>query len=151
MSKLYVDEIRGKTTGIYPIISERPLPVFSASHSGSLVISNAVLTSSNCYDTVFVNQGNHFNLSTGEFTCPVNGIYRIAARMTSTNVTTNVRLQKNGSTLSEVYSDGVGSNYDVGGEAITECVIGDTLRIQVATCNTLGGDQHKHFAFYLMR
>lgn len=151
LSKLYVDEIAPKTAGTYPVISEMPLPVFCASHSGAMSLSNVVLTSANSYDTVRVNQGNHMNLSTGEFTCPVDGIYRIAARMTSTNVTTNVRLQKNGSTLAEVYSDGVGSNYSVSGEAVTECVAGDTLRIQVASCNTLGGAQHKNFTFYLMR
>lgn len=151
MSKLYVNEIAPKTAGTYPVISEMPLPVFCASHSGAMSLSNVVLTSANAYDTVRVNQGNHMNLSTGEFTCPVDGIYRGAVRMTVGNSTTNVRIQKNGSTLTEAYSDAVGSNYSVSGEVVTECVAGDTLRIQVASCTTLGGAQHKNFTFYLMR
>ena len=126
------------------------LPVASFSDTRTLNISNAVLTSSNFYNHEWVNQGNHLNTSTGNFTCPVDGVYRIFVRFTSTNNTSNVRLQKNDSTINEAYSDAVGGNYTVSSEAVVDCNAGDTLRIQVASLQTAGNKQHHQVTFMFL-
>ena len=125
-------------------------PVYSASDSRTLQVSNGVLTSSNFYNTPHVNVGNHMNTGTGNFTCPVAGVYRIYFRATHTNSGCNVRLQKNGSTINEAYSDAVGSTYSVSSEAVVSCAANDTLRIQVHSVHANGGSQHKQVTFQLL-
>ena len=125
-------------------------PVYSASDSRTLQISNGVLTSSNFYNTPHVNVGNHMNTGTGNFTCPVAGVYRIYFRATHANSGCNVRLQKNGSTINEAYSDAVGSTYSVSSEAVVSCAANDTLRIQVHSVHANGGSQHKQVTFQLL-
>ena len=125
-------------------------PIASLSDSRAIDLSNTVLTSSNFYNDTRVNQGSYFSGSTGRFTCPVDGVYRIYFRCTATQMNTNVRLQKNGSTVNEAYSDVTSVNDSVSSEAIMSCVAGDYLQIQVARLKTLGGSQHKQVTFQLI-
>ena len=131
-------------------VQDPNLPVASLSSTLEVALGNTVLTSSNFYNVTHVNQGNHFNASTGEFTCPVHGVYRIYFRATTDNDTgnrANVRLQKNGSTINEAYCTQVGEYTNVSSEAVVLCNANDTLRIQVNTLHTMNGDQHKQVTF----
>ena len=97
-----------------------------------------------------LNQGNHFNAATGEFTCPVHGVYRIYFRATLDNDAgnrANVRLQKNGSTINEAYCTQDTYYTSVSSEAVVLCNANDTLRIQANTLHTMSGDQHKQVTF----
>lgn len=125
-------------------------PVYSASDSRALSAGTSHLNSSNFYNHVYVNVGNHMNTSTGNFTCPVAGIYRIYFRATHNNSGCNVRLQKNGTTINEAYSDAPGSTYSVSSEAVVSCAANDTLRIQFHSINIVGGHQHKQVTFQLL-
>jgi len=122
-------------------------PIASLSDSRTNSITNAVLTSSNFYDTVGLNQGNHFNASTGRFTCPVAGVYRIYFRCSGTNAI-NVRLRHNGGVVNEAYANT--SNTSVSSEVVIRCNADDYLDIQAASLYTVGGSQHKQVTFQLL-
>ena len=108
---------------------------------------NAVLTSANFYNYEWLNNGNHFNASTGRFTCPVDGIYRIYFRVTATAIT-NVRLQKDGGTINEAYAGASTSGQrSVSSEAIVSCDANDYLNIQVSELTPQGGTQHCQVTF----
>jgi len=123
-------------------------PIGSFSHSANVNYSQDDLTSANFYSHTWVNQGNHFNASTGRFTCPVAGIYRIYFRATGTG-NSNIRLRKNGSTINEAYEN-AGTNHSVSSEAVFSCAANDYLHIQIASGNFLSGTQHKQVTFELM-
>jgi len=128
-------------------------PIASLSHSGAVDIDNTdtELTSSNFYDKVWVNNGNHFNASTGRFTCPVDGIYRIYFRCTSSDTgRNNIRLRKNGSSINEAYHLGSVDRYSVSSEAVVSCIANDYLHIQVRDLNANSGNQHKQVTFQLI-
>ena len=131
-------------------VQDANLPVASLSSTFEVAISNAVLTSTNFYNVTHLNQGNHFDASTGEFTCPVHGVYRIYFRATLDNVAgnrANVRLQKNGSTINEAYCTQDTYYTNVSSEAVVLCNANDTLRIQANSLHTMSGDQHKQVTF----
>jgi hypothetical protein len=129
------------------IVRKLKHPIASLSDSRTSTI-NGDLDSTNFYDSIWVNQGSHFNASTGRFTCPVDGIYRIYFRATvSGNM--NVRLRKNGATINEAYGDGTG-NHGVASEAVVACSVNDYLHIQSAGFSCLGGTQHKQVTFELL-
>jgi hypothetical protein len=123
-------------------------PIASLSDTRTNTISNADATSANFYNHTWVNQGNHFNASTGRFTCPVDGIYRIYFRATATG-NTNVRLKKNTGTINEAY-EATGTNHSVSSEAVIPCSANDYLHIQIANLDALSGTQHKQVTFELM-
>ncbi len=111
--------------------------------------NEVVLTSSNFYNQTHINQGSHFNASTGRFTCPVDGVYRIFFRASEEDSTsTNVRLQKNGVTINEAY-DKSGNN-SVSSEVVIGCSANDYLQIQVNRLKAVSGGQHKQVTFQLI-
>ena len=128
------------------------MPIASVSSSHAVDLTNVVLTSSNFYNTTYVNQGSHFNASTGRFTCPVAGVYRIYFRATcSQDQHTNVRLRKNGNTINEAYANhNTGESSSDSSEAVINCSANDYLEIQVSRLKTLGGAQHKQVTFQLL-
>lgn len=130
------------------IVTLPALPVASLSDTRTINLSNVDLTSSNFYNHTWVNQGNHFNATTGRFTCPVDGVYRIFWRHSEYNAA-NVRLRKNGSTINEAYSNLTAYN-TASSEAIIECNANDYLHIQVASLEAIGGTQHKQCTFMLL-
>jgi len=124
-------------------------PRASLSHSGTVSQSGPVLTSSNFYDTTYCNIGNHFNASTGRFTCPVAGVYRLYLRYTSSGSGANVRLRKNASTVTEAYDQLSGAS-SVSSEIVVSCQANDFLDIQAHTMQAVGGTQHKQVTFELL-
>ena len=126
------------------------LPIASLSDDRSSTLNNQVLSSPNFYNHTWLNNGNHFNASTGRFTCPVDGIYRIYFRVTAT-AGTNVRLQQNGGTINEAYAGASTSGQrSVSSEAIISCSANDYLNIQVSTLTPQGGKQHCQVTFQLL-
>jgi hypothetical protein len=124
-------------------------PIAAYSDTRSINLADVELTSSNFYNSQFVNRGGHFNTSTGRFTCPVGGVYRIMWRHTE-SVNANVRLQKNGATISEGYSSNQGTHNSVSAFAVVNCAANDYLSIQVSDFQTIGGTQHKFVSFELI-
>jgi hypothetical protein len=123
------------------------LPIASLSDSRNSYIYNADLTSANFYNHTWLNNGNHFNASTGRFTCPVDGIYRIYFRVTAT-AATNVRLRKDGGGINEAYAGASNNNQrSVSSEAIVSCDANDYLHIQVNSLTPQGGTQHCQVTF----
>jgi hypothetical protein len=123
------------------------LPIASLSDSRNSYIFNADLTSANFYNKTWINNGNHFNASTGRFTCPVDGIYRIYFRVTAT-AATNVRLRKDGGGINEAYAGASNNNQrSVSSEAIVSCDANDYLHIQVSELTPQGGTQHCQVTF----
>lgn len=141
----FTERMRINSSGI---VTKPYQPIGSFSHTASVNYSQDDLTSANFYSHTWVNQGNHFNASTGRFTCPVAGIYRIYFRATGTG-NSNIRLRKNGSTINEAYEN-AGTNHSVSSEAVFSCAANDYLHIQIASGNFLSGTQHKQVTFELM-
>jgi len=141
----FTERMRIDSSGI---VTKPYQPIGSFSHSASVNYSQDDLTSANFYSHTWVNQGNHFNASTGRFTCPVAGIYRIYFRATGSG-NSNIRLRKNGSTVNEAYEN-AGTNHSVSSEAVVPCAANDYLHIQIASGNFLSGTQHKQVTFELM-
>ena len=69
MSKIFVDEIRPKV-GTAVVMPEKP--AFSAVRVSSQTLNNSTVV---C-DTVITNVGGHYSGSTGQFTCPIAGLYQ---------------------------------------------------------------------------
>jgi hypothetical protein len=129
------------------IVRKSKHPIASVTDDRTSTI-NGDLNGTNFYNSIWANQGSHFNASTGRFTCPVDGIYRIYFRATvSGNM--NVRLRKNGASINEAYGDGSG-NHSVSSEAVVICSANDYLHIQSAGFSCLGGTQHKQVTFELL-
>tara|TARA_Y100000004_G_C8622987_1_gene289653 strand:- start:280 stop:480 length:201 start_codon:yes stop_codon:yes gene_type:complete len=63
---------------------------------------------------------------------------------------TNVRLQKNGTTVNEAYDDYAGDEQSVSSEAVVDCAANDYLQIQVSRLKAIGGTQHKQVTFQLI-
>ena len=104
------------------------------------------------YNNVLLNDGNCYNSSTGRFTCPVAGRYRVQANdMSAFQAATGCYLivNKNGSAVSGIgYSraDGVAHNH-ASITAIIQCAVGDYLTLQQATSSYGNGYNHATFEF----
>jgi len=124
------------------------LPIASLSDDRSSQLNSVDLTSANFYNHTWLNNGNHFNASTGRFTCPVDGIYRIYFRVTSQGgYAVNVRLRKDGGGINEAYAGTGGNQRSVSSEAIVSCDANDYLHIQVHELRPQGGTQHCQVTF----
>jgi len=73
MSKLYVDEIRPKTSGSQVVMPERP--AFHAYPSASTTLLDGNDHQVLPFNATNFNIGGHFSTSTHVFTCPVDGLY----------------------------------------------------------------------------
>ena len=124
------------------------LPIASLSDSRNSQLNSVDLTSANFYNHTWLNNGNHFNASTGRFTCPVDGIYRIYFRVTAqAGYAVNVRLRKDGGGINEAYAGTGGNQRSVSSEAIVSCDANDYLHIQVHELRPQGGTQHCQVTF----
>jgi hypothetical protein len=124
------------------------LPIASLSDSRNSQLNSVDLTSANFYNHTWLNNGNHFNASTGRFTCPVDGIYRIYFRVTAQGgYAANVRLRKDGGGINEAYAGTGGNQRSVSSEAIVSCDANDYLHIQVHELRPQGGTQHCQVTF----
>ena len=123
-------------------------PMASVNYTGaSIGAFNPIL-----YNNVLLNDGNCYNSSTGRFTCPVAGRYRVQANdMSVFQAATGCYLivNKNGSAVSGIgYSraDGVAHNH-ASITAIIQCAVGDYLTLQQATSSFGNGYNHATFEF----
>jgi len=75
MSKLYVDEIRPKTSGKHVIMPENP--AWSVKMSSGAYVALGVTPV--IFDVAEINRGGAYNTSTGVVTIPQSGVYNITA------------------------------------------------------------------------
>jgi hypothetical protein len=92
------------------------------------------------FNDVKLNRGNCYNSSTGIFTCPAAGVYRVHAEALTGNVTTSchVKVYKNGSSVvaSGAHSNYQGSTYyTIGTEALVQCAVNDQLSVFMSSSN----------------
>lgn len=78
MSKLYVDEIRPKTSGKHVIMPEKP-SFFAYRDDDGWVSLGGTSTVTQVWNATEFNIGNHYDTSTGRFTAPVDGVYQFYA------------------------------------------------------------------------
>jgi hypothetical protein len=136
------------------------LPVLDCSHSAPVNYTDVVLTSSNFYDSVFINNGNHFNASTGRFTVPVAGYYHFSFQTNTASLdpNVNIRLRKNGVANAEagceVYNQN-GAGGQAGSSNLSDTLYyanaGDYFDVQCAAIVTQGGTQHCRMFIYLIQ
>jgi len=115
-------------------------PMLSASRTTNFGSNNASQTLIN-YDTAQVNVGNHYNTTSGLFTCPVNGNYRVTAFGMNVGATVNgafvynaVSVRKNNSQIAATaynYGDGY---VHISGNWIISASAGDSISIFTASC-----------------
>lgn len=127
------------------IVTRPNHPVFSGYQSGSNTGSTGGSTD---YLVVcngaYINNGSHYNTSTGIFTCPVAGMYRVSCYTMSITASANgvyyatrVRLYKNGSGTGN-YGYNYGDGYrHVSGNWAVNCAANDTLGFM--SNDSLGG------------
>ena len=129
--------------------------VFSGAYVGSGAANFGTSEFTMNFNTVHVNQGNHYNTSTGEFTCPVAGSYWIAAQahlqMQTGGAYTTYRLQKNGALQSNAWkADGSGGTLFA--HCIVSCAANDILRVRVLTTDSTQYTSERYWVatIYLM-
>lgn len=81
------------------------------------------------FNTVFQNQGNHYNTSTYKFTCPVDGVYLVTGVVITQNDgdKDGMVLRKNGTIVSRSYTNYRG----VKGTFVVKCAANDTLELWI--------------------
>ena len=136
------EQMRINSSGI---VTKPNHPLFSGYQSGSNTGSTGGSTD---YLIVcngsYVNNGSHYNTSTGVFTCPVDGIYIVHAYAMSITATadgvfyaTRLRLYKNGAGIGN-YAYNYGDGYrHVSGNWAINCSTNDTLGVM--SNDSLGG------------
>ena len=145
MSKIYVDEIAPKTAGrvIAPQVNAFALVTLTSANSqdtsNPYAPSNATAIK---FDMVTINRGSVYDSSTGRFTAPVAGIYRLSFSLLKDDESGGVfdaLVRKNGSSSSsQAFKNGRAysndSNYaQVSGFGIFEMESGDYLELITAT------------------
>jgi hypothetical protein len=136
------------------------LPVLDCSDSRAINLTDAELNSSNFYNVVFINNGNHFNASTGRFTVPVAGYYHFSFQTNTASLdpNVNVRLRKNGVANTEAGCETYKQNGTSGqagssnlADTLYQAAAGDYFDVQVARLVTQGGTQHCRMFIYLVQ
>jgi hypothetical protein len=83
---------------------------FQPAFSGGIVGASGNVTANPLvFNSALLNQGSHYNTSTGLFTCPVAGVYRVSCSTTTYingYVAVNITLRKNGSDIDVAYGKG---------------------------------------------
>jgi hypothetical protein len=86
------------------------------------------------FDSIELNQGSCYSASTGEFTCPVAGVYAADVHFLSSNGATidhEIKLLHNSTTVHFGYN-GVDSNYvPLRANGLIDCAAGDTISVQL--------------------
>ena len=82
MSKIYVDEIRPKTSGSQVLMPEKPAFLAYINATTDTTIN---ANTNYVFDGVKYNVGSHYNTSNGKFTAPVDGLYNFSFSIYLTN------------------------------------------------------------------
>ena len=140
------------TSGGY--LQQHKLIAVSYSDTRAISLSTADLTTSNFYNyTNFASDSSILD-SNGHFVAPVHGIYRLYFRCTTDNQSgnrANVRLRKNGTTITEAYASIASGTYmSVSSEIIMELNANEYMDIQVSQLHTQSGNQHKVVNFHML-
>jgi hypothetical protein len=139
-------------------VGATPLPIFHAYRTSNYSIgtSEAILI----YDATKVNQGSHYNTTTGKFTAPVNGIYEFAWASIAIGVNDVFRysLAINGtieSAKDELRLDltATGSEYATNGEfsRYISLSANDTVEVQVSAGAAATGYGSPSYAYTYFR
>lgn len=91
------------------LMSNIPMCQVHLTSSNSQDTSNPyeVLTTPIKYDKIIINEGNCYSASTGKFTCPVTGIYRVDSTLltdTGTTANTTHKVYKNSTEVARSYT-----------------------------------------------
>lgn len=132
VSTLQAAALAGKAdntlAAIMALMSQRPM--FSvANHQGG---SNQVMI----YRNILVNIGGGYSATTGRFTCPVSGIYEIAAKGLSNNSTDYPHIRKNGNIVDYSHTSLSGYYSMMNNHYMGACVAGDYFDIHVPASYT---------------
>ena len=138
MSKLYVDEIRPKTSGSHVTMPEIPCCHVKLSTSNSQDTSNPYTTTDTNikFDVVSLNQGSCYSSSTGAFTCPVAGVYAAEVQFLShTGTTTNhqIALRHNSTTVHVGYNGVDSQHVGLHAHALIDCAANDTISVKLSS------------------
>ena len=93
------------------------------------------------FDQVRLNDGGHYDGTTGEFTCPVSGIYFFSMLMASplSAGPCKAQLKQNSDVLTESWlrENPVETHGTISGNRITRCGPGDAVFVEVTDCSDL--------------
>ena len=107
------------------------------------------------HNTVYANNGSHFNTSNSRFICPVDGFYLVSIMVMSnnSNTTMDIELRKNGSNANNIlvpYPASTGGQYNqVSGTTIIECAKNDYLQFRCGNGSVYSG-RHSAQCFALI-
>ena len=137
MSKIYVDEIRPKTSGAQVKFPEKP--AFNARLTASETSADySAVKDLVCGNAIF-DIGNNYNTSTGKFTAPVDGVYQFHARARTDGANPSylyIVLYLNGSVINESHdiTNGMGTNQHTSQTtALVQLSAGDVVNPKVRT------------------
>ena len=122
-------------------------PAFTAykSTTSSTAASNLIV-----YDATYLNNGNHYNTSTGQFTAPIDGMYQFTSVSLSLGGgALQTRIRQNGTQM--LYAENTRS--DLYGQCVNSGILnlsaGDTVDVQV-TAGSDYGNKYSYFSGHLI-
>ena len=151
MSKLYVDELRPKTSGGQVTMPEIPCCHVRLTTSNPTDTSNPYTSTGVIkFDAVDVNQGSFYSTSTGLFTCPVAGIYTAHVQALTANTSNNnvsLILVKNSTNYAFSYMSVSGVHMETNCTALMDCAAGDTISAHLTSGGIYSSTSNPYSAF----
>ena len=145
MSKLYVDEIRAKTSGKHVLMPERPSFHAYIYNGNSNPRFQVTAGTHNLvpFDTTTFNVGNCFSTGSKSFTAPIAGNYQFNIRVSPYNASANEYLRiimkdSNGTerrVLKHLFSDGTGDHMLVS-STLVDMTAGEEVSVYVLSSDT---------------
>ena len=126
------------------------------SFQGGLNNTNYTTTGTVIWNVTYHNIGNHYNASTGKFTCPVAGLYYCQIMVMSNGaVTMNFQLEVNDAVTQRLVPyqvDTGGAHNQVSGACIANVSANDTLSFHMFSGSIYGGadGRHSSVTFHLL-
>ena len=124
-------------------------PMCSYNLSSSIQSGNYII-----HNTVFTNNGSHYNTGNGRFVCPVAGYYYASIMAMTNNSSTqiDIELHKNGSNPNNIlvpYNQSGGTYNQVVGSCIIYCAANDYLQFKLNSGSVYNG-RHSNVSFALL-